>query len=94
VALDAYSRFGKARHPVALNFGGCTCATASIVGKRLLCIGDDFRRSALDVGQALRNPPRPDSQQISTSDMPVRPAVEPPDDDPIARAEHLLDLKM
>lgn len=48
VALDAYSRFGKGRHPAALNFGDCcTYATASIAGERLLCIGDDFRRTDL-----------------------------------------------
>jgi integrase len=51
-------------------------------------------RSALDVGQALRHLPGPDPQQVCTADMPVRPAVEPPDDDPITRAEHLLHLKM
>src|SRR5580658_4663953 len=31
VALDAYSRFGKGRHPAALNFGDCcTYATAFV----------------------------------------------------------------
>src|SRR5262249_40420612 len=50
--------------------------------------------SALDVGQGLRHPPGPDPQHVNTADMPVRPAVEPPDDDPVARAEHLLHLKM
>ncbi len=43
VALDAYSRFGKGRHPAALNFGDCcTYAVASVSGERLLCTGDDF----------------------------------------------------
>jgi ribonuclease VapC len=45
-ALDAYSRFGKGRHPAALNFGDCcTYAIASIAGEPLLCIGDDFART-------------------------------------------------
>jgi ribonuclease VapC len=48
VALDAYSRFGKGRHPAALNFGDCcTYATASVSGEPLLCVGDDFRQTDL-----------------------------------------------
>jgi len=48
VALDAYSRFGKGRHPAALNFGDCcTYATAFIAGERLLCVGNDFRQTDL-----------------------------------------------
>lgn len=48
VALDAYSRFGKGRHPAALNFGDCcTYATASIAGESLLCVGNDFRQTDL-----------------------------------------------
>jgi ribonuclease VapC len=47
-ALDAYSRFGKGRHPAALNFGDCcTYAIASITGEPLLCTGDDFARTDL-----------------------------------------------
>src|SRR5258708_18886377 len=48
VALDAYSRFGKGRHPAALNFGDCcTYATASIAGEQLLSVRDDFRQTDL-----------------------------------------------
>ncbi|MGB6582016.1 MAG: type II toxin-antitoxin system VapC family toxin [Streptosporangiaceae bacterium] len=48
VALDAYSRFSKGRHPAALNFGDCcTYAIASVAGEPLLCIGDDFARTDL-----------------------------------------------
>lgn len=48
VALDAYSRFGKGRHPAALNFGDCCAyATSSLAGVPLLCIGDDFRQTDL-----------------------------------------------
>jgi ribonuclease VapC len=48
VALDAYSQFGKGRHPAALNFGDCcTYAIASLAGEPLLCIGDDFARTDL-----------------------------------------------
>jgi ribonuclease VapC len=50
VALDAYSRFGKGRHPAALNFGDCcTYATASIAGEQLLCVGNDFRQTDVPV---------------------------------------------
>jgi ribonuclease VapC len=48
VALDAFSRFGKGRHPAALNFGDCCAyATASVAGEPLLCIGDDFVKTDL-----------------------------------------------
>ena len=48
VALDAYSRFGKGKHPAALNFGDCcTYAVASVAGEPLLCLGDDFSRTDL-----------------------------------------------
>src|SRR5215470_8579902 len=48
VALDAYSRFGKGRHPAALNFGDCcTYAVASGAGEPLLCVGDDFTKTDL-----------------------------------------------
>ncbi len=53
LALDAYSRFGKGRHPAALNFGDCcTYAIASLAGEPLLCIGDDFAKTRLAAGQA------------------------------------------
>ena len=48
MALDAYSRFGKGRHPAALNFGDCCAyAVASALGEPLLCIGDDFAKTDL-----------------------------------------------
>jgi ribonuclease VapC len=61
VALDAYSRFGKGRHPAALNFGDCCAyAIASLAGEPLLCIGDDFARTDLPLvhpdGQAASHP--------------------------------------
>jgi ribonuclease VapC len=49
-AIDAYSRFGKGRHPAALNFGDCmTYATASIAQEPLLCRGNDFAKTDLDL---------------------------------------------
>jgi ribonuclease VapC len=49
-AIDAYARFGKGRHPAALNFGDCmTYATASIAQQPLLCRGNDFRKTDLDL---------------------------------------------
>lgn len=48
VALDAYVRFGKGRHPAGLNFGDClTYATADVAGEPLLCVGGDFARTDL-----------------------------------------------
>lgn len=46
VALDAFLRFGKGRHPAALNFGDCLCyAVAKLADQPLLFVGDDFRRT-------------------------------------------------
>lgn len=43
IAGDAYVRYGKGRHPAALNYGHClTYAVASAAGEPLLCKGDDF----------------------------------------------------
>jgi len=48
VATDAFLRFGKGRHPAALNFGDCLAyATAKVAGQPLLCIGNDFARTDL-----------------------------------------------
>ena len=49
-AIDAYARFGKGRHPAALNFGDCmTYATAALARQPLLCRGEDFRKTDLDL---------------------------------------------
>ena len=48
VALDAYTRFGKGRHPAGLNFGDCcTYSTAFLAGEPLLCVGNDFGQTDL-----------------------------------------------
>ncbi|MES1245748.1 MAG: type II toxin-antitoxin system VapC family toxin [Acidobacteriota bacterium] len=45
-ALEAFRRFGKGRHPAALNFGDClSYATARIADHPLLFVGDDFART-------------------------------------------------
>jgi ribonuclease VapC len=50
VAVAAYNAFGRGRHPAALNFGDClTYATAKLAGAPLLCIGDDFRETDLEI---------------------------------------------
>ena len=47
-ALEAFRRFGKGRHPAALNLGDCmTYAAARLTGEPLLCVGDDFPRTDL-----------------------------------------------
>ena len=49
-AIDAYWRFGKGRHPAALNFGDCmTYATAAMARQPLLYRGNDFRKTDLDL---------------------------------------------
>jgi ribonuclease VapC len=48
VAVDAFLRFGKGRHPAALNFGDClTYSVARVADQPLLCVGDDFRQTDL-----------------------------------------------
>jgi ribonuclease VapC len=50
VSTDAFIRFGKGRHPAALNFGDCMAyATARVAGQTLLCIGNDFVQTDLDL---------------------------------------------
>ncbi len=48
IAADAYARFGKGRHPAALNMGECFAhACAKAHGAKLLFKGEDFRRTDL-----------------------------------------------
>lgn len=50
VASEAFLRFGKGRHPAALNFGDCmSYATAKIAGRPLLCVGADFPKTDLQI---------------------------------------------
>ena len=45
-AVAAYARFGRGRHPAALNFGDClSYAVARLAGEPLLCVGEDFTRT-------------------------------------------------
>jgi ribonuclease VapC len=47
-AVDAYLRYGKGRHPAALNFGDCMAyATARLAASPLLCVGNDFAQTDL-----------------------------------------------
>ncbi|NMC68504.1 MAG: type II toxin-antitoxin system VapC family toxin [Myxococcales bacterium] len=50
VAVDAWLRFGKGRHPARLNFGDClSYATARLAGEPLLCVGEDFPKTDLEL---------------------------------------------
>lgn len=45
---EAYRRWGRGRHPAALNFGDCFAyAAAKEHGCRLLYVGDDFAKTDL-----------------------------------------------
>ena len=49
LAIEAYARFGKGRHPAALNLGDChACAGARAHGATLLFKGDAFSRTDID----------------------------------------------
>jgi len=45
-SVDAWRRYGKGRHPAALNMGDCCAyAAATSLGQELLFKGDDFART-------------------------------------------------
>ncbi len=49
VARQAYSQYGKGRHPAGLNYGDCfTYALAKLSGEPLLFKGRDFSKTDLD----------------------------------------------
>ncbi|HEY5212745.1 MAG TPA: type II toxin-antitoxin system VapC family toxin [Acidobacteriaceae bacterium] len=46
IALDAFRRYGKGRHPARLNYGDCfTYALAKLSGEPLLFKGNDFSQT-------------------------------------------------
>lgn len=48
IAMDAFDRFGKGRHPARLNLGDCFAyASARVHGLKLLYKGEDFARTDL-----------------------------------------------
>lgn len=50
MARSAYRRFGKGRHPAALNFGDCFAyALAMTLGEPLLFVGSEFGRTDVEV---------------------------------------------
>ena len=50
VAADAFLAFGKGRHRAGLNLGDCTTyAVAKLASQPLLCLGDDFPATDLEL---------------------------------------------
>lgn len=50
MAVDAWLRYGKGRHPAALNFGDClSYATAKLAAEPLLCTGEDFSMTDVEL---------------------------------------------
>ena len=50
LARQAWERFGKGKHPAGLNLGDCcSYALARATGYPLLCKGNDFPRTDLDL---------------------------------------------
>ncbi|MDQ6771701.1 MAG: type II toxin-antitoxin system VapC family toxin [Candidatus Dormibacteraeota bacterium] len=48
LAMDAWLRFGRGRHPAALNLGDCLAyATARAADRPLLCKSEDFKQTDL-----------------------------------------------
>jgi ribonuclease VapC len=49
-AIDGWRRFGKGRHPAALNLGDCYAyGLARSLHAPILCVGDDFEQTDVDV---------------------------------------------
>lgn len=49
-AREAFLRYGKGRHPAALNFGDClSYAIARVAGLPLLATGNDFSRTDIEL---------------------------------------------
>ena len=49
-AVAAWRRFGRGRHPARLNYGDCfTYALAERTGYPILCVGNDFAQTDLEV---------------------------------------------
>lgn len=49
-AIDAFSQYGKGRHPAELTMGDCdSYATAKLARESLRCIGDDFPQTDLEL---------------------------------------------
>jgi len=49
IAIDAFRRYGKGRHPAGLNLGDCFAyALARALGQPLLFKGDDFRQTDIE----------------------------------------------
>lgn len=48
VAIGAWLKYGKGRHPAGLNFGDClSYAVARLANVPLLCVGNDFPQTDL-----------------------------------------------
>jgi ribonuclease VapC len=49
-ALEAHRRYGRGRHRAGLNFGDCmSYAMAKLAGQPLLCTGEDFAKTDLEL---------------------------------------------
>ena len=52
IAREAYRDFGKGRHRAGLNLGDCFAyALAKVAGEPLLCKGNDFKKTDLEVAE-------------------------------------------
>ena len=50
LAAQAFGMYGKGRHPAGLNYGDCqTYAVAKLSARPLLCVGDDFAQTDLEL---------------------------------------------
>ena len=51
-AISAWWRFGRSRHPAALNFGDCLAyAAAKVAGEPLLAKGDDLPQTDIELAR-------------------------------------------
>lgn len=64
VGRDAALRFGRGRHPAALNFGDCFSYALSVASAEpLLFVGEDFSRTDVERVRWDDSSPKPNSQR-------------------------------
>lgn len=65
-AVEGFRRYGKGRHPAALNLGDChTYGVARALNAAVLCIGTDFTQTDLDVQPTSPSQPKIGGAQAS-----------------------------
>jgi ribonuclease VapC len=64
LAVEAFRRFGKGRHPAGLNIGDCfACSLAAATDEKLLYKGADFARTDIAAAVTANDPPQENARR-------------------------------